>query len=90
MEALQFIQIDPVKFKNEIINAILEGVSRAPDGEEVFNRPQACKFLSLSRNTFIRLEGEGLIKSYQIGDSQNRYKKSDLIESLTLIKTKTK
>ncbi len=53
------------------------------DGEKVYDRKSAAKFLSIGYTKFLQLEKKGLIKSRKIpGFKQNRYLKSDLINLL--------
>lgn len=87
METLQFIQVNPKDFQNEIINGILEVLSKPKEDEVLLTQKEVAEFYKVSKATIIKWQKEGKINAYSI-DNERRYKKSELIEALTLIRNK--
>ena len=85
METLQFIQMNPEDFKNEIIKGILEIVAKPKEEEVLLTQSEVCAFYKVSKPTIIKWQKEGKIKAYAI-DNERRYKKSELLDSLVLMK----
>lgn len=55
------------------------------DSEELLTREQACDFLKIDSSTLWAWTNAGKVKAYGIG-ARRYYKRSELIESLTLLK----
>jgi excisionase family DNA binding protein len=85
METLQFIQMNPKDFQTEIINGILAVLEMPKDDEVLLTQSEVCSFYKVSKTTIIKWQKEGKIKAYSI-DNERRYKKSELLDSLILMK----
>jgi hypothetical protein len=85
METLQFIQMDPKNFQEEIINGILAVLEKPKEEEVLLTQSEVCTFYKVSKTTIIKWQKEGKIKVYGI-DNERRYKKSELLDSLILVK----
>jgi excisionase family DNA binding protein len=85
METLQFIQMNPKDFKNEIINGILEIMAKPKEEEVLLTQKEVADFYRVSKATIIKWQKEGKIKAYSI-DNERRYKKSELLDNLVLMK----
>jgi excisionase family DNA binding protein len=85
MEAIQFIQVNPKDFQNEIIKGILEIIAKPKDDEVLLTQSEVCAFYKVSKPTIIKWQKEGKIKAYSI-DNERRYKKSELLDTLVLMK----
>lgn len=90
MQAIQFISIDPQDFMNSIISQVKELVPQQAPSEEILTQKEAIAFLKTSRTTIIEWQKNGLIKAYYIEGSKRLYKKSELLESLKLLKSRSK
>ncbi len=55
------------------------------NSEELLTRQEACKFLKIDSSTLWSWSNAGKVKSYGIG-ARRFYKRSELMESLTLLK----
>lgn len=53
--------------------------------DELLTREETCKFLKIDSSTLWSWTNKGKVKAYGIG-SRRYYKRSELIESLTLLK----
>jgi len=53
--------------------------------EELLTREETCKFLKIDSSTLWSWTNKGKVKAYGIG-SRRYYKRSELMESLTLLK----
>jgi excisionase family DNA binding protein len=84
-KAIQFIQVSPEEFQNEIIAELLKALSKPKDEEVLLTQTEACAFYRVSKPTIIKWQKEGKIKVYAI-DNERRYKKSELLDSLILLK----
>ena len=49
METLQFIQMNPKDFQNEIINGILEIMSKPKEEEVLLTQSEVCAFYKVSK-----------------------------------------
>ena len=85
METLQFIQMNPKDFQNEIINGILEIMSKPKEEEVLLTQSEVADFYRVSKTTIIKWQKSGKIKAYSI-DNERRYKKSELLDNLVLMK----
>ena len=85
IETLQFIQMNPEDFKNEIIKGILEIMAKPKEEDVLLTQSEVCAFYKVSKPTIIKWQKEGKIKAYAI-DNERRYKKSELLDSLVLMK----
>jgi hypothetical protein len=85
METLQFIQMDPKNFQKEIIDGILAILSKPKEEEVLLTQSEVCAFYKVSKTTIIKWAKEGKVKVYSI-DNERRYKKSELLDSLVLMK----
>jgi excisionase family DNA binding protein len=84
-KTIQFIQVSPNEFREEIIKGILEIMNPVKEQEELLTQTEVCAFYKVSKPTIIKWQKEGKIKAYSI-DNERRYKKSELLESLVLMK----
>jgi excisionase family DNA binding protein len=84
-KTLQFIQMNPKDFQNEIINGILEIMAKPKEEEVLLTQSEVCAFYKVSKPTIIKWQKEGKIKAYSI-DNERRYKKSELLDNLVLMK----
>lgn len=82
---IQFIEVTPVEFQEEIIKGILAIINPVKEQEELLTQSEVCAFYKVTPATMIKWQKQGLIKSYAIGNVL-RYKKSELIDSLVSIK----
>ena len=87
-QTLQFIQINPDDFKSEIVNSILQVIAKPKEEEILLTQQEVADFYKVSKATIIKWQKEGKIKAYAI-DNERRYKKSELIDALVQIKSKT-
>lgn len=85
MELIQFIQVNPKEFQNEIINGILAIMAKPKEDEVLLTQSEVCAFYKVSKPTIIKWQREGKIKAYSI-DNERRYKKSELLDNLVLVK----
>jgi excisionase family DNA binding protein len=85
METLQFIQMDPNDFQAKIINGILAVLEKPKEDEVLLTQTEVCEFYKVSKTTIIKWAKDGKIKVYAI-DNERRYKKSELLDSLVLMK----
>lgn len=85
METLQFIQMNPKDFQNEIINGIVKILEKPKEEEVLLTQSEVCAFYRVSKTTIIKWQKEGKIKAYSI-DNERRYKKSELLDGLVLMK----
>ncbi len=85
MSVLQFIQVDPKDFQNEIINGLLEILNKPKEDEILLTQKEVADFYKVSKTTIIKWQKEGIINAYSI-DNERRYKKSELLTSLILMK----
>lgn len=85
MEALQFIQIDPQNFKDEIISGVIKALEKPKDEEELLTQQEVADFYKVSKPTIIKWQKDGKIKAYSI-NNERRYKKSELLSALVLMK----
>jgi excisionase family DNA binding protein len=85
METIQFIQMNPKEFQMEIINGILAVLEKPKEDEVLLTQSEVCTFYKVSKTTIIKWQKEGKIKAYSI-DNERRYKKSELLDGLVLMK----
>jgi len=84
MEPIQFTQLDPDHLKKELADGILKILSPVlTDG--LMTQQEVADFYKVSTATIIKWQKAGRIKAYAI-DNERRYKKSELMENLTLMK----
>lgn len=88
MESLQFIQINPQEFKDDIIKGLLSAMIKTKDDEVLLTQQEVADFYKVSKATIIKWQKEGKINAYAI-DNERRYKKSELIDALVQMKPKT-
>lgn len=55
------------------------------DPDQLLTREETCKFLKIDSSTLWAWTNKGKVKAYGIG-SRRYYKRSELLESLTLVK----
>ena len=67
------------------INAIQEEINQKVTSEELLTRDETCKFLKIDSSTLWSWTKKSKVKAYGIG-ARRYYKRSELIESLTLLK----
>lgn len=82
---IQFIEVSPKEFQDEIIRGILEIMNQPKETEELLTQTEVCAFYKVSKPTIIKWQKEGKINAYAI-DNERRYKKSELMSNLVLIK----
>jgi len=85
MQAIQFIQINPQDFKEEIINGFLKAIGKPKDEEILLTQQEVADFYKVSKATIIKWQKSGKINAYSI-DNERRYKKSELLSALILMK----
>lgn len=88
MESLQFIQINPQDFKDDIIKGLLSAMIKPKDDEVLLTQQEVADFYKVSKATIIKWQKDGKINAYAI-DNERRYKKSELIDALVQMKPKT-
>lgn len=92
MNTVQFIQTTP----QQLADLITEGVkiqlqelkknfNSQQANDELLTREETCKFLSIDSSTLWAWTNKGRVKAYGIGN-RRYYKRSELLESLTLLK----
>jgi len=84
-KTIQFIQVNPKEFQEEIIKGILAIMNPVQEQEELLTQTEVCAFYKVSKPTIIKWQKEGKINAYAI-DNERRYKKSELMSNLVLIK----
>lgn len=87
METLQFVQMNPEKFIQELTESITQIVNKPKEEEVLMTQKQVAKFLSVSKQTIINWQNAGMIPHYCIGN-KSFYKKSEMLEALVLIRPK--
>lgn len=85
MELIQFIQMNPKDFKTEIINGLLEIMAKPKEEEVLLTQSEVADFYKVTTATIIEWQKIGKIKAYGIHNTR-RYKKSELLDSLVLMK----
>ena len=84
MEDIIFTRLDPKALKKELVEGILEILSPVlTDG--LMTQEEVAEFYRVSKTTIIKWQKEGKIKAYAIAN-ERRYKKSELMENLILMK----
>jgi hypothetical protein len=67
------------------INEIQQEFQSKHQSEELLTREQACEFLKIDSSTLWAWTNKNKVKAYGIG-ARRYYKRSELLESLTLLK----
>jgi hypothetical protein len=62
-------------------------IKKIENSEELLSREETCKFLKIDSSTLWAWTNAGKLKAYGIG-ARRYYKRSELMESLTLLKKK--
>jgi excisionase family DNA binding protein len=84
MEPIQFTQLDPEKLKKVLVDGLLKILSPVlTDG--LMTQQEVADFYKVSKKTIVKWQKEGKIKAYAI-DNERRYKKSELMDNLILMK----
>jgi hypothetical protein len=84
IEQLQLLIGSSVK---DGIQQFQKEIKSTENSEELLSREQACKFLHIDSSTLWAWTNAGKLKAFGIG-SRRYYKKSLIMESLTLLKKK--
>ena len=92
MSYLQFIQTSPGDVADLIdqklekrLQTFLQDLQRNSENEELLTIEHTCKFLKIDQSTLWRWTNKGKVKAYSIS-GKRYYKRSELLESLTLLK----
>ncbi|MVO09777.1 helix-turn-helix domain-containing protein [Flavobacterium sp. TP390] len=85
MEAVQITNLSPLELSRLIKNEVMEFVKPKEEEEELLTQKEVAGFYKVSVQTIIKWQKDGIIKAYAIGN-ERRYKKSELIKNLILIK----
>lgn len=80
----QFQEIIDTSIKNGIENQQKEFQNKI-NTEELLTREETCQFLKIDSSTLWAWTNAGKVKAYGIG-ARRYYKRSELMESLTLLK----
>ena len=67
------------------IQEIYKELQNKSDDEELLTREQTCKFLKIDSSTLWAWTNKGKVKAHGIG-ARRYYKRSELLECLTLLK----
>lgn len=84
MEAIQFINITPTELSHIIKNEVIEFI-KPKEEEELLTQKEVADFYKVSVQTIIKWQKDGKIKAYAIAN-ERRYKKSELLDNLKLVK----
>jgi excisionase family DNA binding protein len=94
MDNILFSSLPMEQLKTEISEAVLKQIApylqtanNTPPQTEIVNRKEAAKLLGVSLVTLNQWTKEGLVTGYRIA-SRVRYKRAELENSLTQIKTR--
>lgn len=93
MSFLQFIQTTP----QQLVELIKDGVKTELQllkkellhenaNDEILTRDQVCKILSIDPSTLWHWQNKGKVKAYGISGSRRYYKRSEILQALTLLK----
>lgn len=92
MDTVQFIQTTPQQLADLITEGVkiqLQEFKKNLDSQqandELLTREETCKFLSIDSSTLWAWTNKGKVKAYGIGN-RRYYKRSELLESLKLLK----
>jgi hypothetical protein len=80
----QLQQLIGTSVKNGILELQKE-LNSKNDDEELLTREETCKFLKIDSSTLWAWTNKGKVKAYGIG-ARRYYKRSELLECLTLLK----
>lgn len=83
--SIQFIQVTPEHLTDMIAKGVLAIMNPSKEQEELLTQAEVAAFYRVSKPTIIKWQKDGKIKAYAI-DSERRYKKSELLENLVLMK----
>lgn len=84
-KTIQFIQVTPEHLTEMIAKGVLAIMNPQKEQEELLTQTEVAAFYRVSKPTIIKWQKEGKINAYAI-DSERRYKKSELITNLVLVK----
>ena len=82
---IQFIQVTPEHLTDMITKGVLAIMNPPKEQEELLTQTEVAAFYKVSKPTIIKWQREGRIRVYSI-DSERRYKKSELLDNLILMK----
>jgi hypothetical protein len=85
METLQFININPEKFIQELTQSITAIVNKPVEDEVLLTQKEVANFYKVVPATINNWQKIGKIKAYSI-NNERRYKKSELLDELVLMK----
>jgi hypothetical protein len=87
-------QISIEELQSLIDNSVTNGIKKLQqeqhkkdNAEELLTREETCQFLKIDSSTLWHWTNKGKVTAYGIG-ARRYYKRSDLLESLTLLKNK--
>lgn len=80
----QLQQLMSTTFQNSILQLQKE-LQTKDNSEELLSRDETCKFLKIDSSTLWAWTCKGKVKAYGIG-ARRYYKRSELLECLTLLK----
>jgi len=84
-KSIQFIQVTPEYLTDMIAKGVLAIINPQKEQEILLTQTEVAAFYRVSKPTIIKWQKEGKINAYAI-DSERRYKKSELISNLVLVK----
>lgn len=90
MEKIILTQLTPEQLQSKITEAVTSAFSKmsipTPEEVEYITRKEAAKILSISLVSLNQWTKEGIIQGYRIG-TRVRYKKNEVLNSLTKVKS---
>lgn len=86
-DTLQFINIDPDKFTDDIVSRLSKIIHIPKQEEELLTQEEVAKLLKVTPQTIINYQNKGSIKAYVI-EGLVRYKKSEIINNLKVLEPK--
>ncbi|WP_242120688.1 helix-turn-helix domain-containing protein [Aestuariivivens sediminicola] len=70
------------------ITELQKELKKQIDSDELLTREETCRFLKIDSSTLWSWTNKGKVKAYGIG-ARRYYKRSELLECLTLLKSRT-
>ena len=93
MRTLQFIQTTPEQLAELIkesvkveLQTLKKELLHENANDEILTREQVCKILSINSSTLWAWQKKNKIKAYGISGARRYYKRSEIMEALTLLK----
>lgn len=93
MKTVQFIQTTPEQLSELIqmgvkkeLQALKKEILHENANDEILNREQVCKILSINPSTLWHWQKKNKIKAYGISGSRRYFKRSEIMDALKLFK----